>query len=126
MTPLYELVLLLSEKNRRIFVAGNPIDFTVDNGSNSVYVLDLPEASPGSAGGRIGGVGERKITRLICFRQHNGRWTKVYETEDRVRLNELELPYHATGLSVILPDGTQRVVSGVVDEEFVLMYEGRK
>ena len=126
MSPLDELISLLDGKNRRIFVAENPIDLTVDNGNNIVYVLDLPETAPGSAGGRIGNIGERKITRLLCFRQQLGKWTRVSESEDQTRLDGLELPYHATGLSVLLPDGTQRVVSGVVDEEFVRIYNRRR
>jgi len=32
------------------------------------------------------------------------------------------LPYHAAGLSVVLPDGSEKVVSGVVDEEFIRTY----
>ena len=44
MTPLDEFVFVVNEKNRRIFVAENPIDLTVVNGNNRVYVLDLPGA----------------------------------------------------------------------------------
>jgi len=37
-------------------------------------------------------------------------------------LDRLELPYHAAGLGVVLSDGSERVVSGVVDEEFIRKY----
>ena len=90
-----------------------------------MYVLELP-ASPGSAGGRVAGFGERKLTRLMCFQQHDGTWTKPFETEDFSVLERLELPYHAAGLSVILPDGRERVVTGVVDQEFVRTYNERE
>jgi hypothetical protein len=35
-------------------------------------------------------------------------------------------PYYATWLSVIFPDGRERVVTGVVDEEFARKYNERK
>lgn len=47
---------------------------------------------------------------------------KVYDTENEEKLEKFELPYHAAGLSVILPDRTERIVSGVVDEEFIQRY----
>jgi len=126
MTPLDELVSLLNEKSRRIFVAEQTIEFNNAHGENCVYVLELPGASPGSAGGRIGGFGERRVVKLLCFRQHDGKWVKLFESENLERLERLALPYHATGLSVILPDGRERVVSGVVDPEFVRKYNERE
>ena len=122
MTPLDELVALLNEKRRRIFVAEQAIEFNDVHGENCVYVLELPEASPGVAGGRIGGFGERTVVKLLCFRQHDGKWIKPFESDDHERLGRLELPYHATGLSVKMPDGRERVVSGVVDQEFIRRY----
>ena len=122
MTPLEELAQLVSEKKRRIFVAENPIDLRTDNQGNCVYVLELPVSSPGAAGGRVGGIGERRLQKLYCFHARNGRWIKIYETEDSEKLERFDLPYHAAGLSIILPDGSTRVVSGVVDQEFVQKY----
>jgi len=120
---LEELTLLLAEKSRRIFVAQASIDLRSSEGTNCVYVLQLPTSAPGAAGGRIGGIGERRVQKLYCFRLENGKWMKIYETEDEGKLEKFELPYHAAGLTVILPDGTERVVSGVVDEEFVQKYD---
>lgn len=122
LTPLEELTRLLSEKGRRIFVAEGQIDLRVSDGRNCVYALQLPESAPGAAGGRIGGIGERKLVKLYCFRLENGKWVKVYETENDERLERFELPYHAAGLTVTLPDGSEKVVSGVVDEQFVQSY----
>ena len=126
MTPLDELVSLLNEKSRRIFVAERTIEFNNVHGENCVYVLELPGASPGASGGRVGGFGERRLIKLLCFQQHDGKWTKPFESEDLERLKHLELPYHATGLSVLLPDGHERIVSGVVDQEFVRKYNERE
>jgi len=113
---------LISEKNRRVFVAENPIDLSDAEGRNCIYVLELPSTSPGSAGGRVGGVGERKVVRALCFCQVEGAWTKRAESEDPEKLNLLDLPYHAAGLPVMLPDKTERIVSGVVDEELARTY----
>lgn len=123
LSTLEELTLLLAEKSRRIFVAQASIDLRSSEGTNCVYVLQLPTSAPGAAGGRIGGIGERKVQKLYCFRLENGKWMKIYETEDEGKLEKFELPYHAAGLTVILPDGTERVVSGVIDEEFVQKYD---
>ncbi len=114
---------LASEKSRRIFVTESPVDLRENKGKNCVYVLQLPTSSPGTAGGRIGGIGERKIQKLYCFRQDDGKWVKVYETDDSAKLERFELPYHAAGLSITLPDGSEKVVSGVVDEEFIRKYD---
>lgn len=125
-TPLDELLSLLNERSRRIFVAERTIEFGNVHGDNCLYVLELLGASSGSAGGRVGGFGERRVIKLLCFQQHDGKWIKPFETEDLERLERLELPYHATGLSVILPDGRERVVTGVVDQEFVRKYNERE
>jgi len=122
LTPLEELTKLASEKSRRIFVAQNPIDLSVSLGHNCVYVLQLPGDAPGSAGGRVGGIGERKIVKISCFKQENGNWIKLYDSDNEEKLEKFELPYHAAGLAVILPDRTEKVVSGVVDQEFVQRY----
>jgi hypothetical protein len=120
--PLEELARLAREKSRRLFVAEMPIDLTTNAGSNCVFVLELPESALGAAGGRIGGIGERRIEKAYCFRQVDGSWIKVYETDALEKLARFELPYHATGMSLVLPDGSERVVSGVVDQELIQRY----
>lgn len=122
MTPLEELAQFVGEGGRRIFVAEHSIDLSKNDGTNGVYVLELPSESRGAAGGRVAGVGERRLQKVHCYRQQNGKWMKAYETDDPERLQRYELPYHAAGLSIVLPDGTEKVVSGVVDEEFVRAY----
>jgi hypothetical protein len=118
------LIQLIKEKGRRIFVAESQIDLRQTQGKNCVYVLQLPTNAPGAAGGRVGGIGERRVEKVYCFRQEAGNWVKVYESEDPAKLERFELPYHAAGLGVILPDGSEKVVSGVVDEEFIRAYGG--
>jgi len=120
--PLEELARLAREKSRRLFVAEMPIDLTPSTTGNCVFVLELPGFAPGAAGGRVGGIGERRIEKAYCFRRADGNWIKVYETDSHEKLERFELPYHAAGMSVILPDGSERVVSGVVDPELVQKY----
>ena len=122
MTPLEEPVRLANEKSRRLFVAKDPIDLSATEGQNCVYILELPTSAPGAAGGRVGGIGERRIQKAYCFRQADGKWIKVYETESLDKLERFDLPYHAAGLSVRLQDGSERVVSGVVDQELIENY----
>jgi len=123
MTPLEELTRLVIEKNRRLFVAENPIDLSSKEGENCVYVLELPSNAPGAAGGRVGGIGERNIHKAYCFRQASGRWLKIYETDSADKLERFSLPYHAAGLSVCLPDKSEKIVSGVVDPELIEEYD---
>ena len=113
---------MASEKSRRLFVAEKPIDLSAKEGQNCIYVLELPGTAPGAAGGRVGGIGERKIQKAYCYRQIDGNWVKVYETEAFERLEKFELPYHAAGLGITLPEGTEKVVSGVVDPELIDNY----
>jgi len=122
MTALEELTQLAAERGRRLFVTEKLLDLTTTEGENCVYILELPGAAPGAAGGRVGGIGERRIEKAYCFRQTRGNWVKVYETESLDRLDKFDLPYHAAGLSIVLHDGSERVVSGVVDPELIQRY----
>lgn len=122
MTPLEELAQLAGERSRRIFVAEDSIDLSRSEGRNCVYVLELPSAAPGAAGGRIGGLGERRVQRVLCFRRESDKWLKVYETDVGEKVEKFDLPYHAAGLDVVMPDGSTRVISGVVDPELVQAY----
>jgi len=47
---------------------------------------------------------------------------KLYETESTEKLEPFNLPYHAAGLSVRLPDRSEKAVSGVVDPELIGEY----
>jgi hypothetical protein len=118
-----QLAQLANEGGCRIFIAQHSIDLHAKKGENCVYVIELPTSASGAAGGRIGGIGERKIQKLYFFRLENGNWTEIYETEDAEKLERFELPYNAAGLSVTMPDGTEKVVTGVIDEELVQRYK---
>src|SRR5207245_1683323 len=80
MTPLEELAKLISEKGRKILVAENPVDLRTLHGENSVFILQLPEGSS-AAGGRAGGFGERRLSKLYCFHYAEGACRKLYEVD---------------------------------------------
>lgn len=122
MSPLEELANLIGEKGRRVMVAQNPVDLKTLKGENSVYILQLPGDSH-VAGGRAGGFGERRVEKLYAFHYQDGVCRKLFEVEAPKKLERFELPYHATGTPVILPDGSEKVISGVIDPEFVEGYK---
>lgn len=122
MTPLEELTKLISEKGRKILVAEHPVDLKNLQGKNSVFILQLPEGSS-AAGGRAGGFGERRLEKLYCFHYENGAFRKLYEVDSPEKLERFDLPYHAAGTPVILPDGSETVMSGVIDPEFAESYK---
>jgi hypothetical protein len=115
------LTQLASEGGRKIFIAEHSIDLRTEE-SNCIYVLELPTSAHDNAGGRIGGIGERKIRRLFYFDVEKGKHAEVYETEDSEKLERLEVPYHAASLDLIMPDGTEKVVSGGIDATLVQRY----
>jgi len=122
MTPLEELTKLISEKVRRLFVAEADVNLKSLEGENSIFILQLPESGL-SAGGRAGGFGERRVEKLYAFHYENGSCRKLFEVDSPEKLERFELPYHASGTPVVLPDGSERIVSGVIDPEFVESYK---
>jgi hypothetical protein len=122
MTPLEELTKLVVEKGRKILVAANPVDLQTLQEENSVYILQLPEGGS-AAGGRAGGFGERRLEKLYAFHYENGACYKLFEVESPEKLERYDLPYHAAGTPVILPDGSEHIMSGVIDAEFVESYK---
>jgi len=119
---LQQLTQLIQERGRKVYVAEQVIDLSNLSLSNTVYVLQLPDNST-AAGGRGGGLGERRIVRVHCYRCGNAGCERLPPVEDDEKLDRLDLPYHATAMPVILPDGKEVLVSGVVDSSFVSSYK---
>ncbi len=87
------------------------IDFSKLDVLNNIYILQLPDNST-AAGGRGGGLGERRIVKVHHYRCGSGTCEKLAEIEDEAKLDSLDLPYHATAMPVVLPDGKEALVSG--------------
>ncbi len=119
---LQELVGLIESRMRCVYVAERPIDLTKLDEPNTIFLLQLPEGFSTAAGSRGGGFGERRILRVYQFVCGQGDCKKVGVFESEGLTETLELPYHAAAFPIILPDGRERLVSGVADEEFVAAY----
>jgi hypothetical protein len=113
-----ELALLISGSSRAILIAEKDVDLRPGQFENRLVVLLIGEGSR-AAGGRGGGFGERKVTRVAVFQARNGEWSKPYETVDESKVAEFEVPYYVSRIPITLPDGTESMGYGVVDPGLV-------
>jgi len=113
-----ELTSSLSGPSRAIVIAEKDIDLRPGSGDNTLFVLKVGEGSL-AAGGRGGGFGERKVTRVLCFRLRGGSWEKVFESESLAKAGEFEVPYHVSRLPMTMADGSESMGYGVVEKELV-------
>lgn len=107
---------------RCLYVSERAIDLTKPDEPNTIFVLQLPEGFRTAVGSRGGGFGERRILRVYHYVCGQGDCRKVNEIESQEMTERLELPYHAAAFPIILPDGKEKLVSGVADVEFVAGY----
>jgi len=107
---------------RCVYVAERAIDLTKLNEPNTIFVLQLPEGFRTAAGSRGGGFGERRVLRVYQYLCGQGDCRKVNEFESQEMTERLDLPYHAAAFPIILPDGREKLVSGVADMELVAAY----
>jgi hypothetical protein len=119
---LQELVSLIQSNRRCLYVAEQPVDLTKLEQPNVIFILQLPEGFSTAAGSRGGGLGDRRILKVYQYSCGDGDSKKVNESENEEVTERLELPYHAAAFPIILPDGKEKLVSGVADAEFVEAY----
>ena len=116
-----ELESLLLNPQRKLLVTYKEIDLTDISSFNQIFIL-LIEESKGSAGGRGGGSGYRKIYQIIGFRIENNNVKKIYETNEKDLIELFEIPYSAVAMDIKLSEGKQIVVQGVIDPDMVTNY----
>ena len=116
-----EFIALIESMGRRVFVTDELIDLRRLDQSNEIYVLQMLSAST-AAGGRGGGMGDRRVVKVYHYSCGQGECKKVGEVEDEAKIESLDLPYHATAFPILLPDGKEKLVSGVADKELVASY----
>jgi hypothetical protein len=116
-----ELESHLLNHQRKLLVTYKEIDLTDISSFNQIFIL-LIEESKGSAGGRGGGSGYRKIDVVIGFRIKNENVEKFYDTKDNDLIELFEIPYSAVAMDIKLSDGKQIVVQGVIDPDMVTNY----
>ncbi len=117
-----DFIDLVESKGRRVYVTKEMIDLSHLDKPNEIYVLELPDRST-AAGGRGGGFGERRVIKATHFRCGEGEVLEADEVEDEERLESLDLPLHATAFPITMPDGREKLVTGVADKELVRSYE---
>jgi len=113
-----EEVLLLP--TRKLVVSSTDIDLRKSEGC-TVFVL-LVEESLGSAGGRAGGSGSRKISRILGFKRHQSRNDLIIDSQELDIIDRFDVPYSAVALDIILSTGQESVVQGIVDSILIEEY----
>jgi hypothetical protein len=116
-----ELESLLLNHQRKLLVTYKELDLADISSFNQIFIL-LIEESKGSAGGRGGGSGSRKINQIIGFRIEDKNVKKIYETNEKDLIELFEIPYSAVAMDITLSDGKQIVVQGIIDPDMVTNY----
>ncbi len=115
---------VLQIPKRKLIVSSNDITLNRDSreSENVVFVL-MVEESLGSAGGRGGGSGNRKIDKIMGFRiKDSNKDVKIFETENPDVIEKFDIPYNAVAMDIVLESGDPFVVQGVVDGDLVQSY----
>ncbi len=116
-----ELESVLLNHQRKLLVTYKELDLADISSFNQIFIL-LIEESKGSAGGRGGGSGSRKINQIIGFRIEDKNVKKIYETNEKDLIELFEIPYSAVAMDITLSDGKQIVVQGVIDPDMITNY----
>ena len=116
-----ELETLIMGVQRKLLVMYDDLDLSDLSSYNQVFIL-LVEESKGSAGGRGGGSGHRKIAQISAFKIDNRTIEKIYDTKDENIIEKFEIPYSAIAIDIKLSDGREFVVQGVIDQELIKNY----
>ena len=126
--PLNRMVFKVSEilqlPRRKLIVSSQEINLNIVDGSkeeNIIFILMVKESS-GSAGGRGGGSGMRKIDRILAFKITGNSDEQIYETQDSQEIEEFDIPYSAVAMDIVLESGIPSVVQGVIDPDMVNRY----
>ncbi len=111
---------ILKKPKRKLIVSSNDIILN-KNIDNIIFIL-MVEESLGSAGGRGGGSGNRKIDKIMGFKINNNNILKIFETENKNTIEKFEIPYNAVAMDIILGSGDPYVVQGITDTEMINEY----
>ena len=116
-----ELELILLSTQRKLLVIYDELDLSNLSSYNQIFIL-LVEESKGSAGGRGGGSGHRKIVQVMGFKIDNKKIEKIYDTKDENIIEKFDIPYSALAMDIKLSDGRQIVVQGIIDQNMIKDY----
>ena len=112
---------ILQLPQRKIVIAQNDV-FLDKQIKNDIFIL-MVEESIGSAGGRAAGLGYRRIDRIYGFScSGSGKCTKFFDTVERDKIDQFDIPYSAVAMDIRLSDGKPYVLQGIVDPDSVASY----
>ena len=122
---IFKISPILQNPRRKLIVSSQEINLNITYDSNrrenTIFVLMVKESS-GSAGGRGGGSGMRKIDRILAFKMIGKSDEQIYETQDSQEIEEFDIPYSAVAMDIVLESGVPSVVQGVIDPDMVNRY----
>ena len=113
-----EEVLLLP--TRKLVVASTDIDLR--KSEDCIVFILLVEESFGSAGGRAGGSGSRKIGRILGFKRLQSKMDLLIDSLEMEIIDQFDVPYSDVALDIILSNGQKSVVQGIVDSALIEEY----
>jgi hypothetical protein len=120
MTNFSSLEEVLSLPTRKLVVSSTEVDLS--KSENSIVFVLLVEESFGSAGGRAGGSGSRKISRILGFRIHQSMISLIIDIREMDIIDRFDVPYSAVALDITLSTGQRSVVQGIVDPILIEEY----
>jgi hypothetical protein len=120
MTNFSSLEEVLSLPTRKLVVASTEVD--LNKSEHSIVFVLLVEESFGSAGGRAGGSGSRKISRILGFKIHQSMISLIIDIREMDVIDRFDVPYSAVALDITLSTGQRSVVQGIVDPILIEEY----
>jgi hypothetical protein len=113
---------ILQIPKRKLIVSLNDIILNKNKSFENIVFILMVKESFGSAGGRGGGSGNRKIDKIIGFRIEDSKELKIFETENTEIIEKFDIPYNAVAMDIILESGEPYVVQGITDPEMIKEY----
>jgi hypothetical protein len=120
MTNFSSFEEVLSLPTRKLVVASTEVDLS--KSKHSIVFVLLVEESFGSAGGRAGGSGSRKIGRILGFKIHQSMISLIIDIREMDVIDRFDVPYSAVALDITLSTGQRSVVQGIVDPILIEEY----
>jgi hypothetical protein len=120
MTNFSSLEEVLSLPTRKLVVASTEVD--LNKSEHSIVFVLLVEESFGSAGGRAGGSGSRRISRILGFKIHQSMISLIIDIREMDIIDRFDVPYSAVALDITLSTGQRSVVQGIVDPILIEEY----
>jgi len=112
---------VLQIPKRKLIVSSQELNLNKIEEGIFVFILTIQE-SFGSAGGRGGGSGNRKIDQIIGYKSINKDFSMIFKTEDIEIIKKFDIPYSAVAMDIILESGQPYVVQGIIDIKMIEDY----